>query len=116
MSPTDASSSCEEYDIDKDSWSSLPDFPLKICSNGLITTNNYLFSIGGIVKTDSQLSLIANIFRLELGSIDQWSSWEELNVTLSQPLCDIGTSQIKKDQILVFGGWNFSSVSKVYKL
>jgi N-acetylneuraminic acid mutarotase len=83
VSPTDASHNCEEYSISKDKWTILPDFPLKICSNTLMTIKNYLYSIGGIVKINSQLNLIPNIYRLEVGSeVDQWASWEEMPVTL----------------------------------
>lgn len=79
----------------------------------------YLFCVGGISKKEATLNIISNIYRLDLQKCATGEGvWEEVPVTLSSPLCDIGLTfvknkETKKDEILIFGGWNYVSYDKV---
>ena len=60
------------------------------------------------------------IYRLDL---EELTKWEKLPVNLANPLCDIGLSVIsdadsdsKGAEILIYGGWNYTSYSTILKL
>lgn len=43
---------------------------------------------------------------MEVGKNNGATNWNKLNLQLPITGCDIGCLPIKKDQILIFGGWN----------
>ena len=119
---------CEEYSIDTDKWKDLPNFDEGLCSSSVITVGQnaekngpkWLFSFGGITKTEGQLNIVSYIYRLDL---DQLQKWQKLPVNLANPLCDIGLTVIsdadsdsKGAEILIYGGWNYTSYSTTLKL
>lgn len=121
MNQNEATNHCEFYDITKNTWMELPKLPSNTCSSSVITSgkqdngseSKYLFSFGGINKMDGQLNIISMIYRLEL---EKKECWEELPVSLAQPLCDIGLTKLTPNKILIFGGWNYESKDTVLQL
>lgn len=73
--------------------------------------------MGGISKSEGQLNLIAKIQRLDLNPSSPDHFWKPLEVELNEPLCDIGLLDLENEQeIIIFGGWNYSSFKTIEKL
>eukprot|EP00347_Sterkiella_histriomuscorum_P021345 403334310 len=96
---------CEKFSIAEKRWIPMPTLQEGRCSSSLtILDNRYLYSIGGISKSDSIVTVLSTIERLDLN--DPNGQWQVLPMRLQEGGCDIGSLPISKDEILIYGGWN----------
>jgi N-acetylneuraminic acid mutarotase len=80
-----ATSSCEVYDIEKNTWSELPSLPQPNFSLALsIFKKNHLIAVGG---TDEQKRPLNSIWILNLVGNNKW---QRINVALSQAVSEVG--------------------------
>lgn len=107
-------SKCERYNINTNTWSSLPDlFEAKASSSLCLLNERYLYCFGGLSRNELGAAFLTNsIEMLDLQS--PMPRWEKLPLNLPLSGCDIGCVPIKNDQILVFGGWNKTAQKGVY--
>jgi len=96
---------CERYSIRDNQWTQLPNLTEAKASSSLCLLNDrYLYCFGGLQKSDKGHPYLSNSIEvLDLLNPMQWTK-HALNLPISG--CDIGCLPIKKDQILIFGGWN----------
>ena len=105
---------CERYIVRDNIWETLPDLQEAKASSSLCLMNNqYLYCFGGLSRNaQNQAFLNGSIEVLDLRNIQ--AGWEKLNLTLPVTGCDIGCLPVKKDQILIFGGWNKNALKGAY--
>jgi hypothetical protein len=95
----------------------LPPLPIPLTSSAVSTcgkNSEYLFSVGGITKKLGELNIVSMIYRLQ---ILKPGAWERLKINLEIPLCDLGITKLQNpNELLIFGGWNYTSYDQIYKL
>ena len=95
----------EVYDIKDNTWSHLPNLNQPRFSASIIQSGDALYCFGG-QDTDQQTKhfSLSSIEYLDLSQSN--AQWEVLGVDLPWKSCSPGAIQTKKNEILIFGGWD----------
>lgn len=100
-----ATSSCEVYSIENNTWSDLPSLPIPNFSLSLsLFKKNHLIAVGG---TDEQKRALNSILILNISQEN--AKWQRMNVALPQAASEVGLFPQSDSKMLIFGGWNASA-------
>lgn len=106
---------CEKYSVRDNQWNMLPSLTEAKASSSLCMQNDrYLYCFGGLQKSDKGHPYLSN--SIEILDLLNPTHWHKQNISLPISGCDIGCLPIKKDQLLIFGGWNKTAQRGAYIL